>query len=459
MATNQMSEVILHLRSAVLLRDGAGLTDGQLLEDFISRRDEAALAALIVRHGPMVWGVCYRTLRNYHDAEDAFQATFLVLVHKAASIVPREMVANWLYGVARQTALKARATAAKRKGRERQVKQMPELAAVEPDLWRDLQTLLDEELSRLPDKYRVVVVLCDLDGKTRTEVAGQLGLPEGTVASRLARARAILAKRLARHGLAVSGGTLAAVLSQKVASAGVPPSVVSSTIKAATLVAAGQAAATGAMSVKVAALTEGVLKTMLLTKLTAMKALAGMLTAIALILGLYAYYGFAQPPAGQAVKAQAPTPDPQKTDQDDHQKAPSESDKERIQGTWVTVGGESGGKPTAKENRRPQWWHFEDDKLTIYSIDLRFSKPEKTEYTYALATNKSPKVIEMTGGRRLEGPRTKPPDGFMAIYKIEADSLTMAVGKEGLPTQFKTKEGDGVLTTVLKREGAPKKQE
>src|SRR6516165_5205966 len=189
MATNQMSEVILHLRSAVLLRDGAGLTDGQLLDDFISRRDEAALAALIVRHGPMVWGVCYRTLRNHQDAEDAFQATFLVLVHKAASIVPREMVANWLYGVARQTALKARATAAKRKGRERQVKQMPELAAVEPDLWRDLQTLLDEELSRLPDKYRVVVVLCDLDGKTRTEVAGQLGLPEGTVASRLARAR------------------------------------------------------------------------------------------------------------------------------------------------------------------------------------------------------------------------------------------------------------------------------
>src|SRR5262249_50424274 len=96
MATGQMSEVMQHLRRAVLLRDGAGLTDGQLLEDYLRRQDEAALAALVRRHGPMVWGVCRRVLRNYHDAEDAFQATFLVLVRKASSIVPRELVANWL---------------------------------------------------------------------------------------------------------------------------------------------------------------------------------------------------------------------------------------------------------------------------------------------------------------------------------------------------------------------------
>src|SRR5437773_12231666 len=109
MATGQLSGVIQHLRRAMLLRDGARMTDGQLLEDYLSRRDEAALAALVRRHGPMVWGVCRRVLGNYHDAEDAFQATFLVLVRKAASIVPRGMVANWLYGVARQTALNARA--------------------------------------------------------------------------------------------------------------------------------------------------------------------------------------------------------------------------------------------------------------------------------------------------------------------------------------------------------------
>jgi hypothetical protein len=116
MATGPMSEVIRHLRRAVLLPEGAGLTDGQLLEGYLSRRDEAALAALVRRHGPMVWDTCRRVLPHYHDAEDAFQATFLVLVRKAASIVPRQMVANWLYGVAHQTALKARATIAVRGG-------------------------------------------------------------------------------------------------------------------------------------------------------------------------------------------------------------------------------------------------------------------------------------------------------------------------------------------------------
>src|SRR5438034_1544547 len=127
-----MSEIIQQLRRTVLLRDGAGLTDGELLECFISRREEAAVAALVRRHGPMVWGVCLRVLRNHHDAENAFQATFLVLVRKAASIVPRERVANWLYGVAHQTALKARATAAKRRRRERQVTKIPEPAVAEP---------------------------------------------------------------------------------------------------------------------------------------------------------------------------------------------------------------------------------------------------------------------------------------------------------------------------------------
>ena len=243
MATDQMREIVQHLRRAALLQDGAGLTDGQLLGCFIEHRDEAAFATLVKRHGPMVWGVCRRILDNYHDAEDAFQATFLVLVRKAAAIVPREMIANWLYGVAHQTALKARQTAAKRKCREKQVTAMPEPAVSEQDLWHDLQPVLDHELSSLPTKYRVAVVLCDLEGKTRKEAARQLGLPEGTVASRLTRARTMLAKRLARHGLAVSGGALAVVLSQRVASACVPTSVVSSTIKAASLFAAGQTAA------------------------------------------------------------------------------------------------------------------------------------------------------------------------------------------------------------------------
>lgn len=279
MAASKTTKVVQHLRRAVLLHDGAGLTDGQLLHDYVSRHEEVAIAALVRRHGPMVWGVCRRVLRNYHDAEDAFQATFLVLLRRAASITSPELLANWLYGVAHQTALKARATTATRRARERQVINMPEPAATEGDLWHGLQPLLDQELSRLPGKYRVAIVLCDLKGKTRKEAARQLGVPEGTLAARVARGRAMLTKRLARHGAVVSGGLLATMLAQN-AAAGVPTAVVGSTIKAVTVVAAGQTAAAGVISVKVAALMEGVLKTMLLTKL---KLIAAVLVVVALL--------------------------------------------------------------------------------------------------------------------------------------------------------------------------------
>jgi RNA polymerase sigma factor (sigma-70 family) len=273
MVTGEMSEVIQHLQRAVFSQEWAGLTDGQLLKDYLGRPDGAALAALVRRHGPMVWGVCRRVLRNDHDAEDAFQAAFLVLVRKAASIASPELLANWLYGVAHQTALKARATTAKRKVRERQVTEMPEPAVTERDLWNDLLPLLDQELSRLPDKYRSAIVLCELEGKTRKEAARQLGVPEGTLAARVARGRVMLAKRLARHGPAVSGGALAAVLTQDAASAGVPISVVSATIKAAGFAGAGQAVPTGAISAQVAALTEGAIKAMFLHKLSKVMAM------------------------------------------------------------------------------------------------------------------------------------------------------------------------------------------
>jgi hypothetical protein len=144
---------------------------------------------------------------------------------------------------------------------------MPEPATTEPDLWHDLQALLDQELSRLPDKYRVAIVLCDLEGKTRREAAQQLGVPDGTLAARLARGRVMLAKRLARQGLAVSAGGLGVILSQNAASAGVPASVLSCTLQALSLVAAGQTVASGVISTQVAALTEGVLKSMLQNKL------------------------------------------------------------------------------------------------------------------------------------------------------------------------------------------------
>jgi RNA polymerase sigma factor (sigma-70 family) len=301
MTTTQQGEVLQHLRSAVLLRDGAGLTDAQLLGRFVEDRDQAAFAALVKRHGPMVWGACRRLL-GHHDAEDAFQAAFLVLFRKAASVRPREMLASWLYGVAHQAALHARRTASRRRAKERQVGEMPEPAAAARDLGRDLRPLLDEELARLPEKHRVAVVLCDLEGKTRQEAARQLGWPEGTVAGRLARARAALAKRLARHGLAVTGAALAAALSGNAASANAPTSVVTRTIQAAGRLAAGGAAA-GAVSARVAALSEGVMRSMFLTRLK-------FGTAVVLLAGLLALtYGVASgPPAAAPDNATAAKP-------------------------------------------------------------------------------------------------------------------------------------------------------
>ncbi len=233
----------------------------------------------------MVWGVCRRLL-NHHDAEDAFQATFLVLVRKAAD-VPREAVANWLYGVARQTAVRLRATAAKRGRRETQVVNMPEPTVPEVRD-ADLQRVVDDELSRLPVHYRGVIVLCDLEGMTRREAARQLGIPEGGVASRLARARALLAKRFVQRGVVFSGGSVAAVLSAGSASASAPPALVASTIKAASLLAAGQAA--GVVTAKVAALTEGVVKAMFVSKIKATLSVVLILCCVATGVTLLTYH-------------------------------------------------------------------------------------------------------------------------------------------------------------------------
>jgi RNA polymerase sigma factor (sigma-70 family) len=287
----------------MVLRDGAGLGDDELLASFIERHDEAALAALIRRHGPMVWGVCRRLLAH-HDAEDAFQATFLVLVRKATSVVPRAMVANWLYGVAHQTVLQARRTTARRRAKEVQVTQMPDAEAVQQDQWSDLQPILDEELNHLPDIYRAVIVLCDLESRTRREVARQLGVPEGTVGGRLARARVLLAKRLAQRGVVLSGGALATILSQNAASAGASASVVSNTIRLASHTAAGQATA-GVISVTVAALTEGVLKAMLVSKL---KSVVGTLMLVAVLAGGGVAISLGQPPDSPKTKKADPEP-------------------------------------------------------------------------------------------------------------------------------------------------------
>ncbi len=281
--------VIRHLHG--LAGPGDGPSDGQLLERFVATRDEAAFAALVRRHGPMVLGVCRRVLQNAHDAEDAFQATFLVLVRKAGSLRRPELLPNWLYGVAYRTALAARSAAARRRVKERHMAR-PE--ALEETVREDLRPLLDQELSRLPDAYRAAVVLCDLEGKSRKEAAAQLGWPEGTVAGRLARARGLLAGRLARRGVTVSGAALAATLARETARAALPAPLVSSTVQAARLFAAGSAAGSASAP---AALAEGVLQAMVF-RTQARAATAGLL-ALAVFLtgvGLPAFWTLGEEP-------------------------------------------------------------------------------------------------------------------------------------------------------------------
>ena len=261
-----------------------GLSDGQLLDRFIDRREEAVFEAIVRRHGPMVWGVCRRVLRDHHDAEDAFQATFLVLARKANSVMIREKLGNWLYGVAYQTATKAKAMRAKRRAREGQVSDMPEPMVVPDEPRDDLAESLDRELSRLPEKYRIPIVLCDLEGISRKEAARQLGWPIGTVSSRLSRARSLLAGRLARRGLSLSVGSLAVLLAQESASARMPTQLICPTAKAASLFAARGAVTAGVVSAEVVALTGEVLKIMLLGRLKVATALLLMASATVLAL-------------------------------------------------------------------------------------------------------------------------------------------------------------------------------
>src|SRR5690242_19962468 len=274
MTTAQTSRALAHLRRAALLHEH-GLTDAQLLERFLALRDGAAFEALLRRHGPMVLGVCRRLLADPHDAEDAFQATFLVLVRRAACVVPRSAVGPWLHGVARRTALKARSSAARRRCAEREAGRSRPPAAPPAPADADLRPLLDEEIGRLAEKYRSPLVLCLLGGKSRKEAAGLLGWTEGTLSGRLARAKALLARRLRRRGVAPAGA--AATLAQGAAAGKVPASLAAATLKAA-VAPTGAVAAPG--SAPVIALTEEVLKAMLTSKL---KAAAGLLALVAAV--------------------------------------------------------------------------------------------------------------------------------------------------------------------------------
>ncbi len=255
----QQSGVLLHLRQLLDTHAAKNLSDGQLLAQFAAERDEAAFAALMQRHGPLVYGVCRHVLGHEHDAEDAFQGTFLVLARRAESIRRQNSVAGWLHGVAYRVALKARQSAARRRERESQAARPESERLASEHAWRELQAILDEELQRLGEKYRTPFVLCVLQGKSKSEAARELDWKEGTVSSRLAQARKVLQTRLARRGVTLSAVLCGLEVAKEGAGAAVPALVFVQTLRAALAFVAGQAVSDAANAV---ALAEGLLQSM-----------------------------------------------------------------------------------------------------------------------------------------------------------------------------------------------------
>ncbi len=260
----------------------AGLSDAQLLGRFRTQRDEAAFVALVARHGPMVLAACRGVLRDEHAAEDAFQATFLILIRKASVLWVGESLGGWLHRVAYRVAMQARADVVRRAARENEARETAALTATPLDLDDEFRALLHAEIGRLPDRLRLPVVLCDLEGLTRDQAAERLCWTEGTLRGRLARARARLRERLTQRGVVVPAGVLAVALARETSAAVVSEVLLSATVRA----AAGRGTAS-----TVAALTAHVIRTMLATKLKAAAVVAVSIAALAAIGGIVASGG------------------------------------------------------------------------------------------------------------------------------------------------------------------------
>jgi RNA polymerase sigma-70 factor (ECF subfamily) len=413
----------------------AGLSDGQLLERFRERGDEAAFVELLQRHGPLVLGVCDRVLHDAHDAEDAFQATFLVLVRRAHTILKEGSVASWLHGVAHRVAARLRSTNESRRRRDRQAAPPVAPDLLEDIVWRDLRAILDQEVLRLPARCREPFILCYLEGKTNDEAARLLGCPRGTVHSRLAHARELLRSALARRGLALSGGLLATMLPQPggtTASA----ALTEATLRTAQL-GREPGAAGGAAATRVVALAEGVFPTAVLGKVKAAAAVLLVAGALAAGLGAPAWSGSTTvepsqtPPPAQArtdkpgpgaaadARKQLHNPDPQVrfkaalalTDQLDEeaigvliellaelppaQRKQAERVLQQVAEEWSPTPAIAGDDEISRRILRDAWagwWRNADGKSLLAAFKKRTLSPEQTAKAAALIADLGDKV-------------------------------------------------------------------
>jgi RNA polymerase sigma factor (sigma-70 family) len=288
-----LHNVLHHLRRAVGAPAATEVTDAQLLDRFVRERDAAAFELLVWRHEHLVRGVCARLLHDRHDAEDAFQAAFLVLLRKARSVGKGASLASWLYKVAYRAALRTRAVAARRRRREARGADLAALPAPPgPAADEALGPLLDEELQALPEKYRTPLVLCYLEGLTYDEAARQLGCPRGTVSTRLTKARELLRRRLARRGVGLPTAALAGAPGAQPALAA-PLGLVSATVRA----------ARGAVPARVAAVAEGVLRGMFFARIKSASVVLLLLTFLGTGVGALLHQGRAETAASAAPRA------------------------------------------------------------------------------------------------------------------------------------------------------------
>jgi RNA polymerase sigma factor (sigma-70 family) len=402
----------------------AGETDRQLLQRFATQRDGAAFEALVHRHGGMVWRVCRQVLGEAHAAEDAFQATFLVLVRKAGSVGRPELLANWLYGVARRVALRARKTRARRETHERPGAEALAAAAVEDAPRHDPEPVLHEELERLPAKYRSPMVLCYLEGRTNEEAAQQLQWPVGTLKVRLLRGREILRTRLVRRGLVLSAAVLTTSLAAEAAAA-VPPALAVTTTRAALAFAAGSAAGTGALSAHAVALAEGLLRGMSWTRL--MIAAVALLTAGLLGTGTAWVLFRTRTAAPQAERAETA----------------------RLQGTWKFVALESEGVVLPENVIKASGF-----RNVVQGNTLSLIAPTGevlSRATFRLDLVRTPRALDITF---TEGPTRGATS--LAIYELDGDTWKICIASPGKdrPSKFVTEAGSGRGLQTLKRAAA-----
>ena len=383
MTANDPSSVARDIQTLLNVGSVGGLTDGQLLERFVNRRDaaEPAFAVLVERHGPMVWGVCRRILNDPNDAADAFQATFLVLVRKAGSVLVDDSLGRWLYGVSRKVATRARTTAARRSAREGPGIETIASPNPAPDQ-AELLAKLDEEIGRLPERYRAAVVLCDLGNLSHEEAARQLGCAVGTVGSRLSRGRERLRDRLTRRGLAPSMGPPGVALSGKMAPS---MALVDSTTRAALRLVAGDVALASAT---VSAMSKGIFQVMFLTKWKLVAALALLATSGLIVLS-HATAPASKAPA-PAIREGAPIARPAETPEqilDLMIRTYAGARSYQDEGEAVLV---FPGTPRKRTVKRPFVTKFVRPKLFRYEFSERSGDGEDDRSRYVIWTDAAP---------------------------------------------------------------------